>query len=830
MLNLPAMNKAQQEAVTHGEGPLLVLAGPGSGKTFVITQRIFYLLEKLHIPPEEILVITFTKAAALSMQNRFREQLGQLYPVNFGTFHSCFYHILRESHVLENYKIATEAEKRGIVNKLLVFNPNLKLNSEKADNDTRKTIYGNNKVNVSSGYESLIHKTTKNGTSEYKNTEAASQFLQAFSFYKNTFDEQGAKKKLPMEYQEAFQSVFQAYEQERKRRRLLDFDDMVYQCHKLLTEDAALRSYWQNRFSHILMDEFQDINPMQYEVVKLLAGAKTQLFAVGDDDQSIYGFRGSKPACLKQFQEEFKAEKVYLSINYRSTPKIVNASLQVISENKQRFEKKLISAQEISHNFEKADRLDEKMSAESFKNVDAKENGVKLKICENPGKTWETSINENTDEESINGGVSLKAFEEREVQYAYLAQKLGSVIKLQKPQVPQAPEEISSNKDFPEALEESASSSLNPESIGVLFRTNSYMQGFAAKLSRMGIPYDMKEKMTSIYDHFIVKDIMAYLQLAEGEGEREQLLRILNKPVRYVSREALGEQISEKIDCRQTNMEFQKDIALRENTTMRKNAAIVQNTMLAQSAEPSKSRETMQEFLLEVMLNYYRNAQNIPYRKERLFAIEKLKRDLFIMKNRPLYLKIQYILKGMGYEKYLKDNAGANTEKWQEYQEILEWLCAEAKECESLSEWLDAKENYEKSLIEMSGQPQIKQTQADQPQTEQTKIHLMTVHASKGLEFDYVWIPDCNEKVFPHGNMPDAAACEEERRIFYVAMTRAKKSLELLYLTGTKERPRLPSRFLNPLLYSSTNSSNSHLSKYSSKASATLSYSSSSSI
>lgn len=671
MLDLSAMNDAQKEAVTHGEGSLLVLAGPGSGKTFTITQRIFYLLEELHIPPEQILVITFTKAAALSMQSRFREQSKLLYPVNFGTFHSCFYHILRQSHVLQQHKIATEAEKRAIVSHL----PALKQS-------------GN------------------------LDKEIASRFLQAFSFYKNTNDELGAKKKLPMEHQEAFRQMFQAYEQERERRHLLDFDDMVYQCRKLLREDAGLRTYWQRRFSHILMDEFQDINPMQYEVVKLLAGERGQLFAVGDDDQSIYGFRGSKPACLQQYQEEFGAKMVYLSLNYRSTPDIVQASLKVISENRQRFEKKLTSAQKSS---------------------------------------------------GVLDRVSLKAFEEREEQYTYLAQKLSNFI---------------GNGELSMGTEPEPKNS-PPESIGVLFRTNSYMQGFAAKLNRMGIPYAMKEKMTSIYDHFIVNDIMAYLQLAEGEGGREQLLRILNKPMRYLSREALGQQ----------------------------------NSLTA---------------MLEGMLGYYRNTQDIAYRKERISAIEKLKKDFQIIKKRPLYLKVQYILKGMGYEKYLKDGAGEYAEKWQEYQEIIEWLCAEAKECENLSEWLNAKKNYEKSLKEM----QEKKDNSERKENTQdsTRIQLMTVHASKGLEFDYVWIPDCNEKVFPHGNMPDAAACEEERRIFYVAMTRAKKSLELLYLTGTKERPRLPSRFLNPLLYSSTNSSNSHLSKYSSNASATLSYSSSSSI
>lgn len=697
MLDLSAMNDAQKEAVTHGEGPLLVLAGPGSGKTFTITQRIFYLLEELHIPPEQILVITFTKAAALSMQSRFREQSKLLYPVNFGTFHSCFYHILRQSYMLQQHKIATEAEKRAIVSHLLACN-----------------------------------------LSENLDKEMASRFLQAFSFYKNTNDELGAKNKLPMEHQEDFQQMFQAYEQERERRRMLDFDDMVYQCRKLLREDAGLRTYWQRRFSHILMDEFQDINPMQYEVVKLLAGEGGQLFAVGDDDQSIYGFRGSKPACLQQYQEEFGAKMVYLSLNYRSTPDIVQASLKVISENRQRFEKKLTSAQKSSE---------------------------------------------------VSNMVSLKAFEEREEQYTYLAQKLSDFIKIW---------------ELPERTELEPKNSL-PESIAVLFRTNSYMQGFAAKLNRMGIPYTMKEKMTSIYDHFIVKDIMAYLQLAEGEGGREHLLRILNKPLRYLSREALGQQ--------NTEQQGMKNQVLRH-----------------QNLEQPDSLGIM----LEGMLGYYRNAQDIAYRKERISAIERLKKDFAIIKNRPLYLKVQYILKGMGYEKYLKDNAGEDAEKWQEYQEIIEWICAEAKECENLSEWLNAKKSYEKSLKEMQEKKDNERRKDNKERKEDTqdnaRIQLMTVHASKGLEFDHVWIPDCNEKVFPHGNMPDAAACEEERRIFYVAMTRAKKSLELLYLTGTKERPRLPSRFLNPLLYSSTNSSNSHLSKYSSNASATLSYSSSSSI
>lgn len=731
------MNDAQKEAVTHGEGPLLVLAGPGSGKTFTITRRILYLLEERSIPPEQILVITFTKAAALSMQSRFKEQSTQLYPVNFGTFHSCFYHILRQSHMLQQHRIAAEADKKDILKYLFSSGVPVGQSVNPSVNQTENHPNGSSFPN-----QSLIPSTNqtrdrttnppKSLASNRKESivcdkEIASRFLQAFSFYKNTGDETGAAKKLPMEYQASFLPVFQAYEKERERRGLLDFDDMVYLCHRLLSEDASLRAYWQSRFSHILMDEFQDINPMQYEVVKLLAGDGAQLFAVGDDDQSIYGFRGSKPACLKQFQEEFQAKIVYLSLNYRSTPQIVEASLKIISENKQRFEKDLKSIQAQDSHFSQ---------------------------------------------------VGLKSFEEREEQYAYLAQRLKTI------------------------LEETKESPENFPSLGVLFRTNSYMQGVAARLSRLGIPYDMKEKVTSIYGHFIVKDIMAYLQLAEGEGGREALLQILNKPLRYLGREALGWQ-----------------------GNLRQQALTQQNITQQNISQRNLSSPDLLSQMLEEMHLYYKTASDIAYRQERILAVEKLKKDFRLLKGRPLYLKVQYILKGMGYEKYLKDSAGTDMEKWQEYQEILEWLSGEAKVYEEISMWLRAKENYENNLKEESGKDP-----KDEEARKTPKIHLMTVHASKGLEFDHVWIPDCNEKVFPHGNMPDASCCEEERRIFYVAMTRAKKSLELLYLTGTKERPRLPSRFLNPLLQSPANSSNSQLSRYSSNASATLSYSSSSSI
>lgn len=620
---MDALNHVQRKAVMHGEGPLLVLAGPGSGKTFTITRRILYLIEVMQVPPEQILVITFTKEAAHSMQQRFREQSDRIYPVNFGTFHSVFYQILRTSNPARTKQILRENQKKNLMISIL----------RQYNRDSQKEIY-------------------------HSLQEDAGEFLSAISYYKNTGSREQALLKLSDEKRTHFIEIFHAYEVAGRQQGAIDFDDMVYECAKLLKKDAHAREYWQKHFAHIVMDEFQDINPMQYEVIRLLSVSPHNLFAVGDDDQAIYGFRGSNPACMRRFLQDYRAEKLCLNINYRSHPAIVKASLQVISENKERFGKELQSCKDKRQKQQSAEIEDKKLL-----------------------------------------GVNLQAFAEQEEQYTYLADVLRR----------------KNDKD----------------SCAVLFRTNMYMQSFAARLNRMGIAYKMKEKSASIYEHFIVKDIMTYLQLGKGVRKRALYLQILNKPKRMISREALN------------------------------------------------SKRDRDFILLEKQLDY--------------------------LENKPLYLCVQYICKVIGYEHYLeieckKYSDGA--ERLEEWKQILEWVKEEAKHYESLKAWQEAQELY---LEQLRKQNELSENQENSLRNSREgeaggTIHLMTVHASKGLEFDRVYIPDCNEKVYPHGRMQDGEQCEEERRIFYVGMTRAKKNLELLYLIGTKERPRLPSRFLNPLL------------------------------
>lgn len=623
MLNLENLNDAQRKAVTYGVDPLLVLAGPGSGKTTVVIQRIFYLMEVLHVSPEKILVLTFTKDAALYMQKRFINQSEYSYPVTFGTFHSCFYHILKKSPGYKGITLITDVKKKELLY-IVMKKYNLEINSRDAE-----------------------------------------ELLTAISYYKNTNNQEHSIKKVNSNWQAQFLDVFREYEILCKEENFMDFDDMVRECFCLLSENDRILEEWQERFPFILLDEFQDINPIQYKVIRLLAQKCGSVFAVGDDDQSIYSFRGASPSCIEEFQREFAANTILLEQNYRSNKEIVKVSLAVISQNKKRFQKSLYSAI----------RYDEE-----------------------------------------NQCVKVMEFESKEVQYEII---------------------------YNEILK-----SGNDDSCAVLFRTNLQMQRMAVWLDKRGVKYEMKEKTQSIYEHFVVKDIMAYLKLAKEGFSRGLYLQIMNRPYRGIDREGVLESGS----C--------------------------------------KSGKAAME--LEGQINR--------------------------LKQCSLYLGVQYIRRAIGYEDYLRKKAGNRKELLSEWLEILDFISEDIKQYRELNEWEESLKERKKLRGEI--------------ERENTSLQLMTVHGAKGLEFDHVYIPDCNEGIYPYGTMQEEAVIEEERRVLYVAMTRAKKSLGLSYLGGSDKHPRLPSRFLNPILkdYSSTISSNSQLSKYSSKASATFSYSSSSSI
>lgn len=299
-----SFNKSQTKAINHLEGPALILAGPGSGKTLVITHRTQKLINEYGVNPSEILVITFTKAAALEMEERFiKINDGRKPPVSFGTFHSVFFKILKYAYNLSAANILGEVDKWIYI----------------------KEIIDSTEMDVSDESEFIAEVL-----SEISNVKSEMTDVEKYQ-----------AKSCPIE---VFRKVFKEYDRKLKNKRNLDFDDMLVMCFKLLSERKDILNLWQNKYKYILIDEFQDINRVQYEVIKLLAMPENNLFIVGDDDQSIYRFRGAKPEIMLGFENEFSAAvKIVLDTNYRSTKEIVELSGKIIGNNKKRFSKHIIS-------------------------------------------------------------------------------------------------------------------------------------------------------------------------------------------------------------------------------------------------------------------------------------------------------------------------------------------------------------------------------------------------------------------------------------------------------------------------------------------------------
>ena len=301
-----SLNHAQTEAVAHNKGPCMVLAGPGSGKTLTIAKRIEYLIMKHKVRPEEILVITFTKYSAWEMKNRTRSICGpSSYAVTFGTFHGIYYGILKWAYRLNQSNLLSDEEKYRILREIL---PGIDWDQE-PEADEEKDYLQELAIEIGN---------VKNNCMDIEEYE-------------------------PVKYTtEKFRKLYRTYEETKKKYRKIDFEDMLIQCRDLFMKRPDILKKWQEKFQYILVDEFQDVNQAQYDVVRMLAAPQDNLFVVGDDDQSVYGFRGAKPGIMKEFMKDYpKARQILLDVNYRSSGYIVKGALRVIGNNKIRFEKKI---------------------------------------------------------------------------------------------------------------------------------------------------------------------------------------------------------------------------------------------------------------------------------------------------------------------------------------------------------------------------------------------------------------------------------------------------------------------------------------------------------
>ncbi|MBO4457595.1 MAG: ATP-dependent helicase [Butyrivibrio sp.] len=602
------VNAAQEQAITHKNGPAMVLAGPGSGKTFVIVRRLKYLIEEYGADPSSILVITFTKAAALEMQHRFLKITDSSYPeVSFGTFHSLFYNILRENKkdagFYDKIEIADELFKYKLVKDILIS----------------------------------VLKDKKN-VDEH---EATVDIVTEISAIKNA-GKDPSEASLSVPYREVFETVFERYNESLKSFGKIDFDDMALICAKLFEKRGDIADKYRRRFKYILIDEYQDINEIQQKNIEAILNDEKNLFVVGDDDQAIYGFRGAKPGIMMEFADRIGADVrvINLSVNYRCGKRILDNAGLVISENKQRFKKNI-------------------------------ESGT-----------------------GTQGNVITRRYAGKDEQYEAMSVFLNGQ---------------------PGMLGD----------IGILCRTNSECKAVALFLRQRGIKSNIDSSDTSsLYEDEGVLMILNYLTFSCVERSRNLFYKIMNKPLRYISREsAMNEMIRE-----------------------------------------------------EDVLSFYRG------NAERTKVVKRLFRDVsMISKMRP-GLSVRFIRREVGIDKLYP--------KSMQNLDVFEEKAKKFKDSKTFIRSFNAEKD--ENVVRRKDGKKRGNNCGDM-------VNIITLHGAKGLEYRYVWIPDLNEGIIPSRSAVTESEIEEERRMLYVGMTRAKEALIMSYICGTKENTMLPSRFLRPI-------------------------------
>lgn len=603
------LNNSQLKAVKHKTGPMLVIAGPGSGKTTVLTARIRNLIEEYSVNPANILVITFTKAAANEMKSRFNNMMGRSTNVTFGTFHAVFFMILRAAYNYSVDSIIKEDVRQNIIKQAIE-------RSRLEPDDLNEMV--------------------SNITGEISRVKTETIDINAY--YSASCPE------------EEFRDIYKYYVKTLKKMGLIDFDDMLLYCHELLTTRRDILAKWQQKYQYILIDEFQDINKIQYDIIKLLAKPQDNLFIVGDDDQSIYGFRGSKPEIMLNFDKDYPdTDKVILDTNYRSTGNIVSAAGKVIAHNKVRFAKNINTVNDPG---DKVDIIEFNTQAEEYE-----------KIIDNIRK------------ESASGG--------------------------------------------------------NYSDNAVLFRTNSTAAGFVRKLVEYSVPFVTRDGVPNVFEHWIARDVITYMNIAMGSRKRSDFLQIINRPKRYIGRDYLADA----------------------------------------------------EISFDNLEKYYEDKNWMIER------VDRLKYDILAMASMSPYAMINYLRKGVGYDGYLDEYAQSHNMQVRELYDVMDELMESARNFKTFNEWFAYIDEYGTKLRESYA-----------AMDKQNAVILTTMHSSKGLEYPVVYIIDANEEITPHKKAVFVPEIEEERRMFYVAMTRAKRRLNIYYARKRYNKEIEVSRFVKEIM------------------------------
>ncbi len=656
---LQGLNDAQREAVLHIDGPIMIIAGAGSGKTKVLTTRIAHLMRQ-GVDAFNILALTFTNKAAREMKERIEKILGTNEARNLyiGTFHSVFARILR-----------AEAPKIGFPNSFTIY-----------DTDDAKSVVKTviNELNLDDKHykPNIVY----NRISQAKNALIGPEAYAA----DYSIQQEDTRSNRP-----AIAQIFDAYTKRCFKNGAMDFDDLLLKFYEVLKNFPESLHKYQHKFKYILIDEFQDTNPAQYEIIKLLGAVYENVCVVGDDAQSIYSFRGATIENILQFQKDYDDVKVVkLEQNYRSTQSIINVANEVIKQNKGQIPKNLWT-----------------------ENIE----GEKIKL-----------VRSATDND-----------EGRYVADSIQEQKLRNHFH---------------NKDF-----------------AILYRTNSQSRAFEESLRRMNIPYTIYGGI-SFYQRKEIKDFIAYLRVIVNPRDEEALKRIINFPARGIGK-----------------------------TTIDKTVLIANEKNIA-------------------MWDVLNDARALGFRAGTLEAIEQfvlmIKSFASMLPNRNAHEIAIHVGKQTNIVKELfNDKTTEGLAKYENIQELLN----------SIKEWMDTQQNLaqidEDGIVIDEQAPAADATHfglstylqqitlltdSDQKDPNADTVKLMTIHAAKGLEFSCVFAAGLEESLFPNAmSINTREELEEERRLFYVVITRAKQKLWITY-ASTRYRfgnivQNEPSRFIDEI-------------------------------
>jgi DNA helicase-2/ATP-dependent DNA helicase PcrA len=642
---LEGLNERQREAVLHTDGPLMIVAGAGSGKTKVLTTRIAHLMAK-GVDAFNILALTFTNKAAAEMKDRVEHILGNTEARNLyiGTFHSVFARILR-----------AEAHRIGFPNSFTIYDTDDSKSVVKTVTNELNLDVQHYKPNVvfnriSSAKNALV------GPSEYIND----YYLQ----------QEDMRSNRPM-----IGSIYDAYSKRCFKNGALDFDDLLFKMYELLKTFPEVLHKYQHKFKFILIDEYQDTNPAQYEIIKLLGAAHENVCVVGDDAQSIYSFRGATIQNILQFQKDYEEVQVIkLEQNYRSTQNILSIANEVIKNNKGQIPKTLFT--------ENA-------------------SGEKIRL-----------VRTMTDNEE--GKFVADAIQEQKLRNHF------------------------HNKEF-----------------ALLYRTNAQSRAFEESLRRMNIPYTIYGGI-SFYQRKEIKDYLAYLRLIVNPADEESLKRIINYPVRGIGKTSVDKAIL---------------AANNNNISMWQ---VLENAP-GYGFKPG-TLQSIEEFV--IMIKSFQSMQATKNAYDIAFHVGK--HTLFV---RELF----------------NDKSTEGVQRYENVQELLN----------SIKEFIETPSNEESGEVGDKRLGAYLQqitllTDADEKDPNADTVKLMTIHAAKGLEFPVVFVGGLEEGLFPNAmSLNTREELEEERRLFYVAITRAKIRLYLTYANTRYKFGSLtanePSRFINEI-------------------------------